>query len=161
MNFDELLRRGNESADEYQSNLDEIEKTLDELSQSLSKFLACDLEVYKSIDYVENVKTGLASLTDPFAPKEKTGFTNIHVRNVPTGETLKLFKLKYSSDVYPLTLSFDDKHYVAPCFPDFQGNLGEVISSTDFHLRLRHLKNRILKEEEKKKLKLGDSSTED
>tara|TARA_Y100000310_G_C20583672_1_gene764292 strand:+ start:664 stop:1158 length:495 start_codon:yes stop_codon:yes gene_type:complete len=158
LDFNELLKKGDAAANDYEHNHDQLSQTLIALAESISSFLDCKLNILR-MDETKSTDKGLGlQALAAFTPKEKTGFTNVYLVNPPTKEQTIIFKLKYSSDVYPVTIAYDKEHTVTASFEDFQVALGEIISSTSFHLKLRNLKSRIVSEEKALQTKKGHKS---
>ncbi len=147
VNFYELLQKGKDAADQVIQNTNEIGATLDELRDSLSMFLEMDVDLVESIEYAGETSKGL--VIGMLTPRLKTGFNIVSIKHNVTNISRKLFSIKRASEGYPVTLVFDEAHYVADNKNEFDRALGVIISSSKTNLVLRVFKREVVKQLEK------------
>jgi len=142
-NFDELLQQGKGAADNVIQNRREIKAVLNDLESSLSQFLEIPVKFEEYIEYVKNDNDPLTRLTNPFKPKEKTGFNTVHIVSTDVEYSKEVFKLKRSDDVYPITLVRERSHSVADNQSEFASAVGQIVSNSQFHLQLNSFKRQV------------------
>lgn len=147
VNFYELLQKGKSAADQVIKNNNEIYSTLDELKDSLSKFLDMDVDLIENIEFErENANVLMSNL---LATRKKTGFNIVSIAHDATKINKELFSIKRSNEGYPVTLSFDEAHYVADNKSEFDKALGIIVASSKTNLTLRAFKRMVMTEQEK------------
>jgi hypothetical protein len=141
-NFDELLLQGKSAAENVVQNRSEIEAVLDQLQRSLSQFLSIPIKFDETIEYVQDPDP-LSNLIIQLRPKEKTGFNIVCIHNEETKYSKGMFKIKLSDDVYPVTLVREKNRYVADNKSEFEAALGEIVSNSQFHLKLNSFRKKV------------------
>lgn len=142
-NFDDLLQQGKGAAENVIQNRSQIRSVMDDLKISLEKFLQIPIELEEYIDYVEDDRDTILRMTNPFKPKEKTGFNVVVIKNSQVNISKELFKLKRSDDVYPVTIVRERSHFVADNQDEFANSIGQVVSNAQFHLQLNSFKKQV------------------
>lgn len=142
-NFNELLLQGKSAAEDVIQNRKEIKSVISELQNSLSSFLEMPIRLVERIEYIQNDSDIMTKLSFQIKPKEKTGFNLIYIVNEDVDLSKEVFKIKRSDDVYPVTIVRDRNHSVADDKSEFASALGQIASSSQFHLQLNAFKREV------------------
>lgn len=142
-NFDELLQQGKGAAENVMKNRSEIRSVLTDLENSLSKFLGMSIKLEEHTEYVQGDQNPITMFANSFKPKEKTGFNLVSIKSTEVDISKELFKLKYSDDVYPITIVRERSHLVADDQSEFASSIGQIASSSQFHLQLNSFKRQV------------------
>ena len=142
-NFEELLQQGKGAAENVIKNQKEIEEVLENLEDSLNHFLEMPIKLEEYIGYVKNDRDPLLYITNAFKPREKTGYNEVHIVSEQVNLSEEVFQLKYSDDVYPITIARDRNHSVADNQIEFISSVGQIVSNSQFHLQLNSFKRKV------------------
>lgn len=150
--FKKQLQAGKEAADNLLKNRNEIKDVLKDLVISLEEFLGIELTLE---EYVEYEKTGpeQIDLQKVFfgitKPKVMTGFNVLILKNNETEIEQKLFKIKRSKDIYPVTIETDNNRYVSENQYEFAESIGQSVSDSQIHLLLKSFSRKVKEKMEK------------
>ena len=142
-NFEELLQQGKGAAENVIKNQKEIEEVLENLEDSLNHFLEMPIKLEEYIGYVKNDRDPLLYITNAFKPREKTGYNEVYIVSEQVNLSEEVFQLKYSDDVYPITIARDRNHSVADNQIEFISSVGQIVSNSQFHLQLNSFKRKV------------------
>ncbi len=151
--FDELLQQGKGAAENVLKNKSEIKEVLKDLENSLSQFLETPIKFKEYIGYVKQDNDPFRRIANPFIPREKTGYNEVHIVSEEVEFSKEVFQLKRSDDVYPITIVRERNHSIADDQSEFASAIGQIVSSSQFHLQLNSFKRKV---EEKLKEKPQD-----
>jgi hypothetical protein len=140
-NFDELLQLGSKAADDVLRNEKEVNKVIENLKTSLCKFLQFDVTLDEEVDYVK-YSNHLPAISELLRPKEATGFKVVVIRH-KSGANRELFKLKRSDDIYPVTVAIEKHSVIADTQQEFRNAVGQAISNSQLHLKLKAFKREV------------------
>tara|TARA_Y100000052_G_scaffold21286_1_gene21387 strand:+ start:2180 stop:2671 length:492 start_codon:yes stop_codon:yes gene_type:complete len=141
-NFDAILQQGKVAAENVKKNRAQIKEVLSDLEESLKRFLDVDLKHEQRIEYLQNQDPMLA-LTNMLKPTEITGYKLLYIKNKKSDEDLFLFKIKFSEDIYPVTIVREKNHIVADDQNEFADAVGQIMSSSQLHLKLGSFRRRV------------------
>lgn len=144
-NFDNLLQQGKGAAENVVQNRKEIKAVLNELQISLSQFLEIPIKFVETTEYVQDDLNPILKMAFSSTPKEKTGYTVVHIVSEQVEYSTEIFKLKRSDDVYPVKIVRDKNHSVADDQNEFASSIGQIVSNSQFHLQLNSFKKQVEK----------------
>lgn len=142
-NFDEMLQQGKGAAENVIKNQKEIKEVLEDLENSLSQFLGMPIKLEEYIGYVKNDDDPFVYMAKILKPREKTGYDEVHISSEQVDLTKEIFQLKYSDDIYPVTIVRDRNHSVADNQSEFVSAIGQIVSNSQFHLQLNSFKRQV------------------
>lgn len=142
-NFDDLLQQGKGAADNVLQNKKEVKEVLKDLETSLNKFLKIPIKLKEYTGYVKEDLDPILRISNPFKPKEKTGYNEVHIVHEQLGLSKEVFQLKRSDDVYPITVVRERNHSVADDQNEFANAIGLIASNSQFHLQLNSFKRQV------------------
>ncbi|WP_367107521.1 hypothetical protein [uncultured Psychrobacter sp.] len=142
-NFDKLLQQGKGAAENVVKNQKEIKEVLEDLENSLGQFLEIPIKLEEYIGYVKNEEDPFVYIAKMLKPREKTGYDEVHISSEQVNLTKEIFQLKYSDDIYPVTIVRDRNHSVADNQSEFAAAIGQIVSNPQFHLQLNSFKRQV------------------